>query len=75
MWLFGACVGWFWGSEGDPRGLGGYIGPSRRGIRLVDRKKRVWLVIFRRDDKILTWKKGARENGAIWGLRVVVLGV
>ena len=66
---------WFGGSEGGPRGLGGYIGPSRRGMRLVDTKKRVWLVIFRWDDKILTWKKNARENGAIWGVRVVVLGV
>ena len=53
MWLFGACMWWFWGSEGGPGGLGGYIGPSRRGIRLVDRKKWVWLVIFRRDDKML----------------------
>ena len=42
---------------------------------MVDTKKRVWLVIFRRDDKMLTWKKGVRENVAIWGVRVVVLGV
>ena len=44
-------------------------------MRLVDTKKWVWLVIFRRDDEMLTRKKGARENGAIWGVRVVVLGV
>ena len=75
MGLFGACVWWFWGSEGGPGGLGGYIGPSRRGMRLVDTKKWVWLVIFRRDDKMLTRKKGDRENVAIWGVRVVVWGV
>ena len=42
---------------------------------MVDMKKRVWLVIFWRDDKMLTRKKGDRENVAIWGVRVVVLGV